>query len=280
MKYSSVIFRSPAMADWQKDLLIDALGGIGYDTFEDLDNGFAAYIPAANLDLQALETVLLHETEGFEVDYEIRDIEDQNWNTLWESNFKPITVDNRCHIRATFHQPRPDMPYEIVIDPKMSFGTGHHQTTSMMLSYILEDDFTEKHVLDMGCGTGILAILASKRGANNALAVDYDEICVASVLENTQLNGVDNVKAMLGSKEALQGKTFDVILANINRNILLDQLDQYSASMKDHGVLYISGFYASEDLPILRKKAEETGFQYVSMKVQDNWCSAKFNKIS
>ncbi|MFD2970065.1 50S ribosomal protein L11 methyltransferase [Sphingobacterium bambusae] len=280
MKYSSVIFTSPTMEDWQKDLLIASLGDIGYDTFEDIDQGFAAYIPAANLDLQALETVLLSETEGFEVAYEVQDVEEQNWNKLWESNFNPITVDDRCHVRATFHEPRPDMPYEIVIDPKMSFGTGHHQTTSMMLSYVLEDDFQGKEVLDMGCGTGILAILAIKCGASKALAVDYDDICVDSVEENKLLNDVDNIEALLGSKEVLLGKEFDVILANINRNILLDQLDQYSASTRQGGRLYISGFYALEDLAILREKAESVGFQYERMKVLDAWCSAKFNKIS
>ncbi len=280
MKYSSVIFTSPTMEDWQKDLLIASLGDIGYDTFEDIEQGFAAYIPAANLDLQALETVLLSETEGFDLTYEVQDVEEQNWNKLWESNFNPITVDERCHVRATFHEPRPDMPYEIVIDPKMSFGTGHHQTTSMMLSYVLEDDFKGKEVLDMGCGTGILAILAIKRGAIKALAVDYDEICVASVEENKLLNNVSSIEALLGSKDVIEGRIFDVILANINRNILLDQLDQYSASTRVGGQLYISGFYAIEDLPILREKAEAVGFKYERMKVLDTWCSAKFNKIS
>ncbi|WDF67642.1 50S ribosomal protein L11 methyltransferase [Sphingobacterium oryzagri] len=280
MKYSSVIFTSSSIEDWQKDLLIDALGEIGFDTFEDNDQGFAAYIPAANLDLQALETVLLHDAEGFDLQYTVQDLEDQNWNKLWESNFNPITVDNQCYVRATFHEPRPDMPYEIIIDPKMSFGTGHHQTTSMMLSYILESDLEGKSVLDMGCGTGILAILAVKRGAKDVLAVDYDEICVASVEENKVLNDVVNITSALGSKERLEGLTFDVILANINRNILLDQLAQYSWSTRAGGTLYISGFYAGDDLAILTEKATAVGFNFDSMKVLDNWCSAKFNKVS
>ncbi|TDS17349.1 50S ribosomal protein L11 methyltransferase [Sphingobacterium paludis] len=279
MRYSSVTFTSSNMEDWQKDLLISSLGEIGFDTFEDTDQGFAAYIPAANLDIQALETVLLAETEGFDVAYTVKEVEDQNWNTLWESNFNPIVVDDSCYVRATFHEPRPDIPYEIVIDPKMSFGTGHHQTTSMMLSYILEHDFLDKEVLDMGCGTGILAILAIKRGAKSVLAVDYDDVCVASVEENKLLNDTPMITSALGSKEVLEGQVFDVILANINRNILLDQLDQYSASTRIGGVLYISGFYAVEDLMILREKAESVGYTYESMKVLDAWCSAKFNKI-
>lgn len=278
MRYTAVTFTSDRMEDWQQDLLIDALGEIGYDTFEDADQGFVAYIPTANLDLQALETVLLHHTHGFDVSYGIQELEGQNWNKLWESNFNPITVADQCYVRATFHAPRPDMPYEIVIDPKMSFGTGHHQTTSMMLTYILENDFQDKEVLDMGCGTGILAILASKRGAKYVLAVDYDDVCVASVEENNLLNHIANVEAALGSKEAIAGKVFDVILANINRNILLDQLEQYARSLKPAGVLYMSGFYDGEDLAILTDKAKEVGFVYESKKVLDNWCAAKFIK--
>ncbi|WP_312136335.1 50S ribosomal protein L11 methyltransferase [Sphingobacterium sp.] len=278
MKYSAVTFTSSSIEDWQKDLLISELAEIGFDTFEDIDGGFEAYIPSANLDIQALESVLLSEVDGFDLDYQVKEIEEKNWNQLWESNFNPILVDNKCYVRATFHEDRPEFPYQIIIDPKMSFGTGHHQTTSMMLSFILENDFNAKEVLDMGCGTGILAILASKRGAKQLLAVDYDPICVESVVENVQLNNVDNIVAKLGSKEAIEGLTFDTILANINRNILLDQLETYSTCLANGGELYLSGFYDGEDLEILKQKADSVGFQYVENKVLDNWCAAKFTK--
>lgn len=278
MKYSAVIFSSTAMEEWQKDLLIASLGDVGYDTFEDVEKGFAAYIPTANLDIQVLETVLLSNVSGFDIVYEVQDFEDQNWNKLWESNFNPIIVDELCYVRATFHESREDLPYEIIIDPKMSFGTGHHQTTSMMLSYILENDFKDKAVLDMGCGTGILAILAAKRGASSLLAVDYDEICVASVEENKLLNKVDLIQTQLGSKEVIKDLTFDVILANINRNILLDQLEQYALSLRGNGELYISGFYDGDDLAILKDKAALSGLIYQDKKLIDNWCSAKFIK--
>ncbi|MGJ1448189.1 50S ribosomal protein L11 methyltransferase [Sphingobacterium spiritivorum] len=278
MKYSEVIFTCNSAEEWQQDLLIAELAEIGFDTFEDTESGFAGYIPSANLDLQQLETVLLHAPEGLEVHYIINDLEEQNWNKLWESNFNPIVVDDQCYVRATFHEHKEQYPYEIIIDPKMSFGTGHHQTTSMMLSFILENDFEGKEVLDMGCGTGILAILASFRGATHVFAVDYDPICIDSVEENKIRNQVSNIESQVGSYEVLEGRLFDTIVANINRNILLEQFEQYAASLKDKGELYISGFYDGEDLAILSDKAKQLGFSFVMKKVLDDWCSAKFIK--
>ena len=280
MKYTAVTFTSPTMEEWQKDLLIAELANLGFDTFEDQDQGFVAYIPDSNLDIQALETVLLTEAVGYDVSYSVQELENKNWNQEWESNFSPIVVDDQCYVRATFHEDKPKYPYQIIIDPKMSFGTGHHQTTSMMLSFILENDFQGKEVLDMGCGTGILAILASKKGANNILAVDFDPICVESVIENKLLNGVENIEPKLGSKDAIEGKHFDVILANINRNILLDQFETYSSDLSHNGELYISGFYDGEDLTILTERAESLGFQFIEKKVLDTWCAAKFIKAN
>ncbi|MDM1296601.1 50S ribosomal protein L11 methyltransferase [Sphingobacterium sp. N143] len=278
MKYIEVIFQIISGEEWQKDLFIADLADIGFDTFEDTESGFAAYIPAANLDLQALETLMLGLPDGLSVDYSVQEIENQNWNKLWESNFNPIEVGGQCYVRATFHESKPEFPFEIIIDPKMSFGTGHHQTTSMMLQYILENDFEGKEVLDMGCGTGILAILTSKKKASAVLAVDYDEICVESVKENSLLNHVNNIDTICGSFEVLKDKTFDIILANINRNILLEQLPQYALSINQDGALYLSGFYEEEDLAMLSDAASLLGFEFVSKKVLNNWCAAKFVK--
>lgn len=278
MKYTVVHFLSTDIAEWQKDLLIDELGAIGFDTFEDTALGFSAYIPSANVNVQSLETVLFNQVDGYQLDYKIEDIEEQNWNILWESNFNPIIVDDEIYVRATFHTPKAEFPYEIVIDPKMSFGTGHHQTTSMMLSYIGTNDFVGKKVLDMGCGTGILAILAAMRGATSVLAIDFDPICVESVLENTALNKVHNIEARLGSKEAIGDEKFDSILANINRNILLDQLDVYATALNPGGELYLSGFYEDQDLGILKDKCESVNIFFKENKMIDNWCAAKFVK--
>lgn len=278
MKYTAVNFVSSDIQDWQKDLLIAELADIGFDTFEDTSEGFSAYIPSSNLDLAALETLLLAQVDGYNIDYQVQDIKEENWNALWESNFNPILVDDACYVRATFHESKPQYPYQIVIDPKMSFGTGHHQTTSMMLSYILEHDFQAKRVLDMGCGTGILAILASKKGASAITAIDFDSICVESVKENTLLNDVSNIEVRLGSSEAIGDDKFDVILANINRNILLDQMPTYAASLEEGGELFLSGFYAQEDLPILQQACEKHALAYQDHKQTDLWCAARFIK--
>ncbi|MGO1597237.1 MAG: 50S ribosomal protein L11 methyltransferase [Sphingobacterium sp.] len=279
MKYTAVSFRSDNIQDWQKDLLIAELGHLGFDSFEDQEQGFVAYIPDANLDLQALETLLVVESVGYAIDFEVQEIEHQNWNEIWESNFQPITIGQDCYVRATFHESRPDFLYQIIVDPKMAFGTGHHQTTSMMLAYILENDFQDKKILDMGCGTGILAILAKKRGADSVLAIDFDQTCIDSVEENKKRNDAEDIETKLGSKEVIQGRHFDIILANINRNILLDQLPAYVESLNPDGELYLSGFYDNgEDLELLQQDAARHGMRFIEKKVLDTWCAVKFKK--
>lgn len=280
MRYSQVAFTCRGGEGWEKDLFIADLADLGFESFEDSEHGFLAYIPTAQYDMQALETLLLTLPSGFEAEYAYREIEPENWNAVWESNFEPITIGGQCHVRALFHPAQPAYPYEIVIHPKMAFGTGHHQTTSLMVEYILEDDFEGKRVLDMGSGTGILAIMAIKRGAREADAFDNDPVCVDSVLENAALNQVDAIRTRCGSAELIAGETYDVILANINRNILLEHLPAYAAALEAGGALYLSGFYAGEDLDMLSDKAAGLGLAFDSAKQQDNWVAARYLKRS
>ncbi|HTD99627.1 MAG TPA: 50S ribosomal protein L11 methyltransferase [Mucilaginibacter sp.] len=278
MNYYELLFTTIAAEDYQQDLLINELAEIGFDTFEELDLGFKAYIPAENFDKGKLDEQLLPYHEMFAFSYEVTLIPQKNWNEVWESNFEPIQISDKIWVRATFHQPRPEFSYEIVIDPKMAFGTGHHETTSMMLDMMLSVDFEGKKVLDMGCGTGILAILAGRLKAGDITAIDYDPICYESTIENAELNGINNIKAICGSKEAIPDEQYDIILANINRNILLDQIARYSEVLKPGGELYLSGFYETPDLDIIKEEANKQGLKYVSHKKTKEWVAARFIK--
>lgn len=278
MDYYEFYFKTQPTEEYQQDLLIAALGDIGFDTFEETTDGFKAYISVDAFDGQAFEEALNVYKNLFVFKYERRLVEQKNWNELWESNFEPITIKDKIYVRATFHQPKPEFPFEIVIDPKMAFGTGHHQTTAMMLEWMLETDFKDKNVLDMGCGTGILAIMASKLGAKNITAIDYDPVCYSSTIENASLNNVGNIHAICGSKEAIPHETYDAILANINRNILLEQLPVYTAVLKPAGELYLSGFYEKPDLELITEAAGKNGLRYLGHKKNSEWVAARLVK--
>ena len=276
MNYYELLFTTVTTEDYQQDLLIAALGEIGFDTFEELDLGFKAYIPVDNFDQQVLDETLEPYREMFTFSYEVTLIPQKNWNEVWESNFEPIQIGDQVFVRATFHEAKPEFPYEIVIDPKMAFGTGHHQTTAMMMQMMLENDFDGKKVLDMGCGTGILAILAAKLGATDLTAIDYDPVCYESTIENAPLNQVDNIKALCGSKEVIPAEQYDIILANINRNILLDQMESYAKVLTAGGEIYFSGFYESPDLDIITEEARKYNLKYITHKKDKEWVAAKF----
>jgi len=278
MDYYELLFTTHPAEDYQEDLLIDELAGIGFDTFEEIESGFKAYIPATEFNQQELDEHLKTYRAMFSFNYEINLILQKNWNEVWESNFEPIQIRDRVYVRATFHPYRPEFPYEIVIDPKMAFGTGHHETTSMMMDLMLDADLSSKKVLDMGCGTGILAILTGKLGATDITAIDYDPVCYESTIENSALNNIDIIKALCGSKEAIPDQQYDIILANINRNILLDQMKRYSEVLKPGGEIYFSGFYESPDLHIIREEAAKYSLKYVSHKKTKDWVAAKFIK--
>ena len=279
MDYRELTFNIVSNEEFHRDLLINTLSEIGFDTFEETDLGFKAYIPTSQYSKIKLELRLVDFEEMFDFSYTEIDIPYKNWNDEWESNFEPIVVTDQCYVRATFHPARPDFKYEVVVDPKMAFGTGHHQTTSMMMQWMLSEKLHNKAVLDMGCGTGILAILAAKMDASEITAIDYDPQCFESAMENKKLNNTNQVLVLCGSKEVIPEKKFDIILANINRNILLDQLDRYAEVLETEGLLFLSGFYEETDLAMITGKAQSLRLKYLGHKTEKNWVAAKFSKL-
>ncbi len=278
MQYIQVIFSFDAIETYQQDLLINDLAEIGFTTFEDTQNGFAAFIDAAHFDEPNLLDAINSSDPDLRYSYVVTEIAAENWNEEWEKNFEPLIISDACYVRATFHAPKPEYTYEIVIDPKMAFGTGHHQTTTMMMEYILLTDVENATVLDMGCGTGILAILAAMKGASTLVAIDNDDVCYESTKENSALNKMDNIKAICGGKESIPNLGYDIILANINRNILLDQIPVYAEVLKSKGQIFFSGFYESPDLEMIKIACEALNIKYQSHKKNGEWVAAHFIK--
>lgn len=256
------------------EILIAELGYAGFESFVETEEGVTAYIQKDDWNEHILKDINILDSDEFKIEYTFSEIEQINWNSEWEKNFDPIEVDGKCTVRAPFH-PNKNFEYEIVIEPKMSFGTGHHETTFMMLQFILENDFKGKSVLDMGCGTAVLAILAEMRGASILDAIDIDEWCFENSLENIQRNDCENISVFLGDASLLEGKEYDVIIANINRNILLNDMDAYRKCLDKGGELYLSGFY-NEDLLIISETCNNLGFTFVENKEKKKWVAAKF----
>ncbi|MBN2598637.1 50S ribosomal protein L11 methyltransferase [Labilibaculum sp.] len=261
------------------EILIAELGELDYESFTQSEDAVEAYIQAPLFDMKEVEQLSINQLPNapFKLSYSNKTIASQDWNALWESNFSPVIISDQVVIRASFHTDTPKVPYDIVIDPKMSFGTGHHSTTSLMVQSILELDLEGKSVLDMGCGTSLLAILASKRNAEKVDAIDIDEWPYTNSLENIKNNKADNVSVFLGDAALLEGKQYDVVLANINRNILLNDMKHYVACLPQNGELVMSGFY-TEDLKHIKEEAEKNNLEYISHKVDLNWVAVRFSK--
>src|SRR5690606_9221190 len=223
------------------DILIAELGELGFESFVEQDTGVLAYIQKKDSREGILEGLLGAMGTDCGIHWSIREIQQQNWNQEWERNFHPIRVGDHCVVRAPFHE-APGLAYDIIIEPKMSFGTGHHETTHMMLQHILESELKGKSVLDMGCGTGVLAILAHKKGASPVDAIDVDPWCYLNSLENVQRNHCPDIRVEQGDSGLLEGRKYDAILANINRNILLGDIPVYARCLKKGGSLFLSGF--------------------------------------
>jgi len=256
------------------DILIAELGEVGFESFVENETGLLAYILKSDWREDILNGLYILQQPGFEISWTQKEIQQQNWNAEWERNFHPITVGDRCMVRAPFH-PAAEVEYDIVIEPKMSFGTGHHETTHMMLQHILDMDVQGKSVLDMGCGTGVLAILAKKKGAGPVDAIDIDEWCYLNTQENIERNDCGSIKAFQGDSSLLKGKEYDVILANINRNILMEDIPVYVECLTSGGTLLLSGFY-SGDLDAISSKCAAYGLQFEKNLEKNNWISAKY----
>lgn len=258
------------------EILISALADDGFESFAETESGFQAYIQS-NLYKEGMEKQnWAWQLDGVSLTAETKTIPRQNWNAQWEENFEPILVDDQVYIYAPFHPAKPEIPYQLLIEPKMSFGTGHHQTTHLIVQYLLELNCTNKRILDMGCGTGVLGILAAKRGANDVVGIDIDEWAVENTGENAQRNAV-SLNAFLGGKEVMPKSPFDVILANINKNVLLADMAAYADALKPGGDIFFSGFY-THDLEDIKVAAKNVDLAFVSKKERDNWQAAHFVK--
>ena len=260
-----------------QELLMNDLGNIGFESFVQTGEGLSAYIIAKNFNESLLNQITFyHDLTLGSVEFTSDFIKDQNWNQEWEKNFQPVYIAAKCYIRAPFHKPK-NVAYEIVIEPKMSFGTGHHESTSLMIEQMLTMHFDGKRVLDMGCGTGVLAIMASKLKAASILAIDIDEWAYKNTVENCQFNKALNVSALKGDVGLILGKKFDIIMANINRNILLKQISHYAGTQAKDGLLLMSGIYL-DDLPMIQNSAEKFDYEYLSVLKKNNWIAVLFSK--
>ncbi|MBA2422433.1 MAG: 50S ribosomal protein L11 methyltransferase [Chitinophagales bacterium] len=268
-------FEFALQEEWQKDIIIVALNQLEFVGFEEKEESFIAYISINDFKEEAFGEFITRAENIFPVSYLKTEIADQNWNALWEKNFPPIVIDNTIAIRASFHNPFPEVKYEILIDPKMSFGTGHHATTFMMLELMVAETFDNKSVLDFGCGTGILSVLASKKNAFVILAVDNDQWAFQNATENFVMNGVTNAEIVLGDHAAFADKTFDVILANINLNVIIDALHSFALSLKKNGSLLISGFLEHDESAITTAAAA-VKLSVRSILHKDGWAAMRF----
>jgi ribosomal protein L11 methyltransferase len=259
------------------EILIAELSELGYDSFVENEDELLAYIAENDFDKNVLDGLDILNMDNFEVSFERTLVKDQNWNSKWEEDYSPVMVDNRVSIRAPFHE-KPEVEYDIEIMPKMSFGTAHHATTAQMIQCLLEKDVNGMEVLDMGSGTAVLAILASMKGAKHIDAIDNDEWAYNNAVENVERNNCNNITTELGDALLLKGRTYDFIIANINRNILLTDLHAYANSLKSKGELFMSGFY-EEDIPLLKEEAQKWGIEYVSHRVKNNWVASKWIKL-
>jgi len=278
MNYKKTTINITPFQEWLRDVLTAQLGEIGFDSFVETTTGFEAFIPAPDFNPDNLSSVLNEFSNDFNFDIKTETIKDQNWNEEWEKNyFKPLVIGSECVIRAPFHTNFPTAKYEIIIEPNMAFGTGNHETTELIIESILENSFEGKTILDMGCGTGILGILASMKGAAHITAIDIDEWSYKGTIENAKLNNIKNIDIKLGDANLLGAQKYDLIFANIHKNILLNDMETYVKNLLSGGILIMSGFY-TEDIPVIKTKAESLGLTDIGYQSKNNWVAHTFQK--
>jgi ribosomal protein L11 methyltransferase len=280
MKYLEFSFRTTPCTEVVNDVLSAVLADAGFESFVEQPDGLLAYIQQSLYDEASVETAISEfPIPDTAIEYSFVEAEDKDWNEEWEKNFfQPIVIGNRCVIHSTFHHDVPEAEYDIAINPQMAFGTGHHETTSLVIGEILDSDMSGKKVLDMGCGTSILAILARMKGAASCTAIDIDDWCVRNSIENIELNGVDEIEVCLGDASILADKgPFDMVIANINRNILLADMQHYVARMNEGATLLMSGFYV-DDIPLIKAEAERLGLTFNGYKEKNRWVVTSFKR--
>lgn len=279
MDYKQVTFRITNDQDFAADLLANCLGEIGFDSFEETTQGIIGYCPASLFDEKRMTSAIDELPIVLKYSYRITEIADQNWNEVWEQNsFEPIDIGGRCVIHSTEKPASNKYEYDIIINPKQSFGSGYHQTTRLIIKQLFSfSSLNGKSVLDMGCGTGVLGVLAAKLGAKHVTAIDIDPWSQRNAIENAAANYIKNMEVILAAVENIGSKQFDLILANINRNILLEHLPYYAAALTSNGTLIISGFYAT-DVAVLRQKAELLGMRFIAQASEEDWTMCVFEK--
>lgn len=273
-------YESPIEATIISDVLASELGEIGFESFTESEDGLLAYISEPLYNVKTLQDKLEEfPLENVTIHYTFQLVEGKDWNEEWEKNyFKPIRIGNECIIRASFHAPEPGYTYNIIIDPKMAFGTGNHETTYLMIGEMLKLDLEGKDLLDMGCGTAVLAILAKMKKARKVVGIDIDEWAYNNALENKRLNATEDIEIALGGAEQIPAfGTFDIVFANINRNILLNDIRHYADCMKPGAILFMSGFY-TEDIPAIKAECELNGLNFISYAERNNWVAVRTEK--
>ena len=280
MKYLEFSFHTTPCTEVVNDVLSAVLADAGFESFVEQPDGLLAYIQQSLYDEASVEAAISEfPIPDTAIEYSFVEAEDKDWNEEWEKNFfQPIVIGNRCVIHSTFHHDVPEAEYDIAINPQMAFGTGHHETTSLVIGEILDSNMDGKKVLDMGCGTSILAILARMKGAASCTAIDIDDWCVRNSIENIELNGVDKIEVCLGDASILVDKgPFDMVIANINRNILLADMQHYVARMNEGATLLMSGFYV-DDIPLIKAEAERLGLTFNGYKEKNRWVVTSFKR--